>query len=198
MFGIPSLPPTWDGLHPLIVHLPIGTLFVAPIIIIAALLIPKHERGLNLAAFLLMTVGVIGAFLAVSTGEAAAELVPETPPVGALLEQHEEAAETARTVFAVMLALFAAYTFGPWLAKKPWPRKLTLSAGVVFLALYAAPCLILANAGHMGGQLVHDHGVHARLSANAAAPASSAATTQPQGSNETNEESREHEAGEHR
>lgn len=163
MFGLPSLPPSWDGWHPLIVHFPIALLLSSPVLILLALGIRKHEHPLKLAAWLIMIMGTVGAFLAVSSGEAAGELVPDSPVIGALLEEHEEAAEASRTVFAVMTLIFGVYTLAPWLSKKTPSRTVMAAMGVVFLALYTIPCLMLANAAHLGGMLVHTHGVRAQL-----------------------------------
>lgn len=168
MFTPPPLPPNWDGLHPIVVHFPIALLTTAPILIILALILHRHRHALNLSALVIMAIGAAGTWLALSTGEAAEEFVDEVGTIKTILHAHEEAAEMAWKTSLVMTALFAVYTFVPWMKKKELPRKWTTIAGGVFLIAYAIPCLTVANAGHLGGRLVHEQGVRARLTAVAA------------------------------
>ncbi len=47
MIDLPPLP-TWDGIHPLVVHFPIALLLVAPLLVLlAAALAPARGRGLS-------------------------------------------------------------------------------------------------------------------------------------------------------
>jgi uncharacterized membrane protein len=163
MFTPPPLPQNWDGLHPIVVHYPIALLLTAPVLVVLALLLHKHRHALNLAALVVMAMGAAGAWLAVNTGKAAEEFVDEVGAVKTILHDHEEAAEMAFKTSLVFTVLFAVYTFVPWLKKKEPLRKWTALSGVVFLVAYAIPCLAVANAGHLGGRLVHEQGVRARL-----------------------------------
>ena len=54
-----SLPPipTWQVLHPLVIHFPIALLFVAPVFLLLAVLLPKNSRWLQLPALILMVLG---------------------------------------------------------------------------------------------------------------------------------------------
>lgn len=187
MFSLPALPPSWDGYHPLVVHFPIALLMSAPVLIVLGLLLHRHRHPLNLAALIVMALGAAGAWMAVSTGEAAEEFVDEVGAIGSILHEHEEAAEMAWRLAMVMTGLFAAYTFIPWIMKKELPRKWTALAGVLFLLAYTAPCLTIANAAHLGGKLVHEHGVRARLSTGAAGP-EAAPTTTSTGANEEDDD----------
>ncbi|MEK7856255.1 MAG: hypothetical protein AAB288_09205, partial [Acidobacteriota bacterium] len=63
---------------------------------------PKNGRTFLVSAFILMLIGTIATFIAVSTGEASGELAEQVNNVEAVLEQHEELAETTRMVFAVL------------------------------------------------------------------------------------------------
>lgn len=168
MFSLPPLPPTWDGFHPLLVHIPIGLLIVAPVPVLMGLVLRKHELGLNLGALAVMALGTAGAFLAVSSGEAAEEAVNVGGAVHRLIEEHGEVGEFARTLFVIMTLAFSVLVILPRIAPK-MKRAVRVSSTLAFLALYCVSLLPLMNAGHLGGELVHTHGVRARLSA--AAPA---------------------------
>lgn len=176
MIRFPPTPPTWDAWHPILVHFPIGLLPTAGVLVLLALILRKHANPLNLAALVVMVLGTVGLFLAFSSGEAAEEFAPDQPAIHAAVHEHEEAAEAARITFLCFTIAFALYALALWFVSKPKARAWITGVGVAFLVGYLVPCLMLMNAGHLGGQLVHVHGVHARLgpSAGQASPTSSA------------------------
>ncbi|MGD9630455.1 MAG: DUF2231 domain-containing protein [Pyrinomonadaceae bacterium] len=155
--------PSWDGLHPIIIHFPIALLMVVPIIILIGLLMPKNGRTFLIAAFVLMLVGTIATFVAVSTGEAAGELAEHINNVESVLEQHEELAETTRTVFAALTAIFGVILFAPVLFKKELSRAILIPLNLAFLLFYGSGVVLLMNTAHQGGILVHQLGVHASM-----------------------------------
>ena len=136
--------PTWEGLHPIIVHFPIALLMIAPVIIILGLLMPKNGRAVLISAFVLMLIGTIATFVAVSTGDAAGEL-----------------AETTQTVFAALTTIFGVMLFAPMIFKKELSRKIVIPLNVAFLVFYGAGVVLLMNTAHQGGRLVHEFGVTA-------------------------------------
>lgn len=160
---MPELPPIpgWDGLHPLIVHLPIGLLLAAPVLIILGMIFRDGRRLFSIAALVVMLMGTVGAHVAVETGEAAAELVERTPQVSAVLERHQELAETTRTFFTILTAVFAAILLVPLLLRKQPRRGVFVVVNLAFLVVYAGAAAFLADTGHHGGRLVHELGVHA-------------------------------------
>lgn len=163
MFQLPPIP-TWDGLHPLIIHFPIGLLLVAPILIlIGAFMSPKKGRTMLLAALVLMVLGTVSVFVALSTGEAAAELADRTPEVNAMIQHHEELAERTRIVFTVLTLGFAAILFIPTLLKREVSRSSHVILPLIFLCFYGAGAILLANTAHQGGRLVHEFGVRAMV-----------------------------------
>lgn len=88
MFAM-SLLPTWDTLHPLIVHFPIALLLVAPLFILAGIVLPRSKAPQALlAAFVLVILGTGSLILAVETGDASAERVTKTPEIGSVLHEH--------------------------------------------------------------------------------------------------------------
>lgn len=159
--------PSWDGLHPLIVHFPIALLMVAPLIILIGIFMPQKGRSFLIAAFVLMLLGTIAAFIAVSTGGAAGELAEHVNNVESVLEEHEELAETTRTVFAALTVIFGVIVFAPMFFKKELSRIIVIPLNLAFLLFYGAGVVLLMNTAHQGGRLVHEFGVRAMMSTTA-------------------------------
>jgi uncharacterized membrane protein len=162
-------------MHPLVVHFPIALLFVAPLFVVAGLLLRDRGRPFLLSALALLVLGTAGAFVATATGEAGEDAAEAVPAAEATLERHEELAVQARNAFAALTVLYAVVLLGPALFKRTPRRAVTAVALSAFLALDVAGLVLLANAAHYGGQLVHAQGVRA-----AAAPGTAegpAATT---------------------
>ncbi len=135
---------------------------MAPVFLVLALLLKTHEKGLLIATAVTMILGVVGAFVAVSTGEATGELAERMPGVEAALENHEELAELARNLFAGLAGLLGVIVV--WrLVVKSTRRVPFIVVGILYLALHAGASLVLANAAHEGGRLVHEFGVRAML-----------------------------------
>ncbi len=170
---MPALPPipSWQAIHPLIVHFPIALLLVAPLFIaIGAARKPERSFPFLLAGLILMTLGTVSAFAAVWSGEASGPIAESAPRVKAVLERHEELAENTEVVFSALTFVFAAILFVPRLLKREPARTISTVLPLVFLVLYATGAVSLANAAHEGGRLVHELGVRAPMQAGAAAP----------------------------
>jgi uncharacterized membrane protein len=178
MIAMQALPPipSWTELHPLVIHFPIALLLVAPLFIIAGIIVnPQKGRSFLIAALVLMLLGTAGAFLAIATGEAAGEVAERTPAVSAVLERHEELAEMTRIVFSVLTLLFAAILSLPRLLKREASGVAARILPLAFLVFYSAGAVILVNTAHNGGRLVHELGVHAGITQSNGTSQSSAA-----------------------
>lgn len=161
MFSLPPVP-SWDGLHPLIIHFPIALLLAAPLLIlIGAFMRPKAGRTMMLAAFILMLLGTISVFVALETGEAAAELADRTPAISAQLERHEHMAETARAVFSVLTVAFGVLLLIPVVMRREFSRAMHTIVPLLFVLAYLGGAMLLVNTAHEGGRLVHEFGVKA-------------------------------------
>ena len=95
--------------------------------------------------------------------KAAGKLADRSPEVNAVLEHHENLAETTRLVFTVLTAVFAALVLAPMALKREPGELATIGLAVLFLAVYGAGTLVLANTAHNGGRLVHELGVRALM-----------------------------------
>ncbi len=172
MIQLPPIP-EWDGLHPLIIHFPIALLLIAPVfVLIGVILKQQRSHPYLITALVLMVLGTAGTFIAISTGEAAAELADRVGPVNGVLEQHEELAETTRIVFSSLTAVFAVILLVPLFFTKTPGAVLHRILPVIFLVFYGAGMLLLVSTAHQGGRLVHEMGVHALMASSA--PADSA------------------------
>lgn len=155
--------PGWDGLHPLIIHFPIGLLMVAPLFVALALLWTRRANEYMRAALLLLVIGTAATFVAVSTGKAAGELADHTEAINGVLEGHEERAEDTRNAFAALTVLYAVFMFLPTRVAKLARPAYTRAGNAVFLVLLLFATLMLVNTAHQGGRLVHQFGVHAMM-----------------------------------
>jgi uncharacterized membrane protein len=162
MFELPSFP-SWDAFHPGISHFPIVLLLVAPVLIIVGLLSPKQRSNLIALALWFMLAGTLGVYLSAATGDAAKELAPKTPEVIKAIEDHENIGSIVRVIFTVLTALLASLQFGPSLLKKQLSSRAFMVLTVLFLLIYVVAALLLYNAAHSGGILVHKLGVHAKI-----------------------------------
>jgi uncharacterized membrane protein len=175
-----DLPTSWDGLHPLVVHFPIALLLVAPVFIVLGIALRERGRPMLASSLILMVLGTVALFVAVSTGEAAGEFAERLPTAESLVERHEELAETARTLFAALTLIFAAWLVIPVLLKRDVGGMLTTSVNIAFLVAYLAASAVLVNAAHEGGRLVHEFGLHSHSTPAAlTSPAAPAATATP-------------------
>ena len=161
MFTFPKIP-AWNALHPFIVHFPIALLFTAPILIIIALIWTDKSRTMFIAAFIIMLCGTIACYVAAVSGDAAShEVEKNKPSIELVLNTHEELAETARGVFTALTLLFFIFLFAPSMMNKEMKKNLASIICIFFLVLYGLGCIILLNAAHSGGILVHQLGVRA-------------------------------------
>jgi uncharacterized membrane protein len=189
LIAMQALPPIpdWTELHPLVIHFPIALLLVAPLFIVAGILMnPRKGRPYLVAALCLMILGTVGTVLAVLTGEAAAEVAHRTAAVSAVLERHQELAEITRDIFGLLSVIFAAILFVPRFLKRETTTAAARILPLAFLLFYGAGTVVLVNTAHNGGRLVHEFGVHAVL-----APANEATNSANPGASTSEQAERE-------
>lgn len=163
MLQLPPVP-TWDAMHPLLIHFPIVLLLISPLFIaIAAALPPPKNRPYMTSALITLLLGTASLFLAASSGEEAAELADRAGAVDAVLATHEHMAATSEVVFSMLFIIFAGIYLWPIVWRRPQTRMSSTAAPLVFLAAYSVGMVYLVNTAHAGGRLVHDFGVHAMM-----------------------------------
>ena len=153
--------PSWSSLHPVIVHFPISLLFVAPLFLLLGALTKKSV--FQTTFLILLGVGTMGTMLAVSTGEAAGEKITViNDELLETLEQHESLAKKSRTVFVLLTLVGMCWQL--------FKHRLSIistfiktTAILIYIVAYGSGLIMLGNAAHHGGGLVHHHGVHSDL-----------------------------------
>jgi uncharacterized membrane protein len=163
MLQFPPMP-DWNSIHPLLIHFPVVLLLLAAVfILIGAVRPPERGRTILCLALGVMAAGTIGTFLAISSGEAAAQLAERSPQVEAVLQHHEHLAEATRTAFSVLTVSFAALLWIPKLLRKASTKMASTILPLAFLVFYGCAALLLANTAHNGARLVHEFGVTAAM-----------------------------------
>ena len=156
--------PSWDAIHPLIIHFPIVLLLLSPLfVLIAAVVRAPGNRPYMTAALITLFLGTFSVFLAASSGEEAAELADRAGAVNGVLATHESLASTCEILFAIYSALFAGLFIWQWISRRLPSRLTSTVAPLMFLASYSVGLVYLVNTAHAGGRLVHEFGVHAML-----------------------------------
>lgn len=147
-----------NPLHPAVVHFPIVLILIGAMVAVAAAFAPRWR--LPLITAILLGLGALGAIVAAQTGEEEGELANLNSEASeTILDQHEDWAETTRTL-AIVAALLAAVSVS--LFRFPRTARI-LSAATALVALAASGAVALT--GHYGGQLVYRHGVGINLEA---------------------------------
>jgi uncharacterized membrane protein len=166
MLQFPPMP-TWNSLHPIIIHFPIVLLLLCPVFIaISAAIKPPKGRPYMMAALLVLLLGTISLFVAASTGESASELAERGGTMSAVLESHEALASQTKVIFLGLSVILLGMFLTPRALRRDETRLFSTLLPVAFLALYSVGVLFLVNTAHEGGRLVHEFGVHAMLPTN--------------------------------
>ena len=79
----------------------------------------------------------------------------------AVLKQHEQLAETVRMVFLVVTALYGLFILLPTVFRRWITPSYLVPVQLVFLLVLSTSGLLLADAAHLGGRLVHEYGIRA-------------------------------------
>lgn len=155
---MPLMPP-WMGMHPMVVHFPIVLLLVAPLFVALALYRREPTGPYAVTAWVLLVLGMVAAWVATMTGEAAAALLIPTDTVTKALEKHSDLGEFARDAATVTTLLLSALLgWARFLKKTLAPRTVYALMGLVFAASLAG-AVLAGMAGHAGAYLVHGLGV---------------------------------------
>ncbi|MGA2297847.1 MAG: DUF2231 domain-containing protein [FCB group bacterium] len=183
MFSFPPISGL-PGLHPFIIHFPVAFLLLAPFVILVGLIMREKRIYFSLAGVILMGIGTLFIFAANITGESASDAfeksgqLPQyanskqvTPQeqqklkaeIKDAIEDHEDLAETIAIFFSILTAIYVIILIIPKIIKKLETYKFAFIFNICFLILYFLCLIVMLNAAHQGGLLVHKFGVHALL-----------------------------------
>ena len=176
---LPPTPPP-EGLHPLVIHFPIALLLVSALFVFFGALFPVRGWWFRCAALILLGLGTLGAFVSVRSGEKARDVVEEgSDAMFQTLEKHEELTKKAMYAFTALSVVYAILLGLPLLSNAFFQPSVHVPLHLVFLAVLMAGNLLLANAAHLGGLLVHEFGVRAPVSGGSSQPGTTEATEPP-------------------
>jgi uncharacterized membrane protein len=142
----------FDYIHPMIVHFPIALVIVAFATEVTGAIL--HREFFSKTALLLLVLGALGAIAAYISGNIAGDGVTEAGPLGAALEEHEDAA-TLTLWLVIIVAVIRTF-----MAYKRWMSGWRQWLAVLLLGLSVAS---VARTGHLGGQLVFRHAAGVQL-----------------------------------
>ncbi len=163
MLEFPTIP-TWDAMHPLIIHFPIVLLLLSPLFILISALMPIGKgRPYMIVALVVLLLGTASLFFAASSGEEAADLADREGGVNAVLAIHQSLATKSEFAFTVLSLLLVGLFVWPKLSRNGETRINASLLPLGYLALYTVGVLFVVNTAHAGGRLVHEFGVHAML-----------------------------------
>ena len=91
------------SLHPAIVHIPIGLLFVYSCIECALLFFPRYKEKLSFGKYIMLVVGLIGSFFALSSGDNLEDTVGYDD---SLVDLHSTFAEATVWVYGILAVAF--------------------------------------------------------------------------------------------
>ena len=159
-----SLPP-YEGLHPIIVHFPIVLIIFAPFLLLVGITLRQNLKIWALVAGITLTCGALGAFAALETGEATAEYIDRTEPIKKLIEAHADIASQMLYTFIALDVVFWILYFGSGFIFRIVPRAVRSITFAIYAIIYLFGLTLLLQTAHLGGALVHQHGVHAPMGA---------------------------------
>ena len=152
--------PPLNHIHPAIVHFPVALLAVAPGLVLLGALWPAQRRGVHAAALILLLLGLLGALVALATGEAAKTFAHRTPELRVALDHHQDLAWQTVAIFGALalawLARWAASRFLQW----QWPPRIGRALALLWLLVSAWGVVMVLRTGHAGGQMVHELHTH--------------------------------------
>ncbi len=144
------------SLHPKIIHFPIVLFIVYTFLETIGLLFKKEL--FTKAAFIILALGILGAFTAVLTGHQAEEVWKNWNKASEhLLEEHETFATITLWYFLAVAILRTMFVINVEIKNKFREHATKLKIGFVVLALVG--CYFVYQTGEHGGKLVYKHGV---------------------------------------
>jgi uncharacterized membrane protein len=139
--------------HPVTVHFPIALLLVATFFLVASFFGKnKYKQFLQNTSFLLLVIGVIGAWVGIYTGDIADGIVSRKICDPTILKNHEIAGETMTYLFTAASALSILPFFH---LLSPQLNRISL---FLILMCMVVGSVFLIRTGHLGASVVYEQG----------------------------------------
>lgn len=150
------------NIHPIFVHFPIAFLTIYAFLEITNIKILSQKNWYLYTKFTLLVVGVLGAFLALQTGEMAEHLVPSS----SLIEKHAFFASSSAYIFVIIASVYLIsivnknnfifknkILFTTWSLLTYLANALNKRFIVLLLAVIGLICITIT--GSLGGAIVY-------------------------------------------
>ena len=151
---IAEIPSIWreEVWHPLSVHIPIATLFLASLTAIIGLIFKDKAYSVftNRMTFVLLAIGVLSGWVAIYTGELAYSIEVRKICDPKVLQEHQWWAYTTLIVYSIAFVLKIATKF--------ITTKFSTITRIISLFLLIAALFGLFYTGHLGASLVYQQG----------------------------------------
>lgn len=154
MIPLGQVPGMWreELWHPMVVHLPVALLLFGALLYVIHFLFPSPLKAqVFFSARVLLTTGMLGAWLAIWTGERADGVVGRTLCDPLVLEAHENYAYWMAGLFTVIVVL----DYGSILLKN---GRFLFTLRVAFALAFALGAVLTGYIGHLGAKLVYQQG----------------------------------------
>ncbi len=162
---MPELPyiPSWESIHPLLIHFPLVLFFLVPVFVLFAVLAQGRTRQtLVVSGISVMLLGLVFLYAAFETGQTGAPSVSETE-ARKILDRHMEFAGFARNCFTTSILLVGLCILICRLLRVNVDELSPILPGAA-LTFYALGLLWLVNAAYNGERLVHEFGIGRTMS----------------------------------
>jgi uncharacterized membrane protein len=139
--------------HPVTVHFPIALLLVSTLLLLVSFFLKSEQKKnfLN-SSFLLLLLGVLGAWLGLYTGDIADGIVSRKICDPTVLKDHELTAQSMTYLFTAAAAIQIIFYF------KLLPIVLTKVLPFIVLATMLAGAVLVVRTGHLGASVVYNQG----------------------------------------
>ncbi len=143
--------------HPLVVHLPVVLIPLTLLLAIVAVAWPGGRRVLSLVVLIGAAASMLGAQVAVMTGDWLEEQVRDT----SVVHEHAELGEGTRTLAILMFLAAVVFFAREWSDRLPGgerlrallaPRGVAVALSVVLLATAVLTTVWVVRTGHMGAK----------------------------------------------